>query len=326
MKRKRRYFRCDFTEAICTIISTNYSFKREYWYRSLYSWYQICQYQSYTMKTIICLVLLCNSFIASFAQNFHVTLSAGATNYSGDLQVKRYTFNQAQPAAAIGISYEVSENIFIRSQFTAGKITANDKFNPLTAVRNLNFTSSLTEVQLAAEYYLRDMYEYALSPYVFAGIAAYHFNPYTKDTAGTKYFLQPLSTEGQGFFQDRKAYKLTQLALPFGGGIKLALSENIRVGIEVGMRKLFTDYLDDVSSTYVDPNILIANRGAKSAELAFRGNELKNSPPLPVGDNRGSAKYKDWYYFSGITTTIRLGSSDRSGARPRSKVDCPTRF
>lgn len=277
------------------------------------------------MKTLICLILSCNSIVTAFSQSFHVNLSAGVTNYSGDLQVKRYTFNQSQPAIALGVSYQLSEKFHLRSQFMLGKLSAHDKFNPLTETRNLNFTSSLTEGHLAAEYYLRDLTEYAVSPYVFAGIAVYHFNPYTSDTAGTKHFLQPLSTEGQGFFQDREPYKLTQFAIPFGGGIKLALSDNLRVCIEVGMRKLFTDHLDDVSTTYIDPNLLLTNRGTKSLELAYRGGELKNSTPYPAGDPRGSAKYKDWYYFTGITTSLRLGNGN-GGGRSRSKVGCPTRI
>lgn len=277
------------------------------------------------MKTLFCFIFFCNTFIAAFSQNLHLTVSGGAGNYSGDLQVKRFTLNQSHLAAAVGLSYEISEKFFIRSQFTFGKISGHDKFNPQTEMRNLNFTSSLSEVHIAAEYYLRDMAEYAVSPYVFAGIAAYHFNPYTNDSTGTKHFLQPLSTEGQGFYQDRKEYKLTQLSIPFGGGIKLALSENIRVGIEVGMRKLFTDHLDDVSLTYVDPNILLANRGPKSVELAYRGSEVKSPIPYPINDNRGSAKFKDWYYFTMLTTSFRIGGGGgRSGGR--SKLGCPTRI
>jgi hypothetical protein len=278
------------------------------------------------MKTVLCLILFCNIIITTFSQNLHLTASVGATNYSGDLQLKRYTFQQSHPAVAIGLSYEVSEKFFLRSQLTLGKISANDKFNPLTAVRNLNFTSSLTEFHVAGEYYLRDLNEYFVSPYIFAGFAVYHFNPYTKDTAGTKYFLQPLSTEGQGFYSDRKPYSLTQFAIPFGGGIKFALSENIRVGIELGMRKLFTDYLDDVSTTYIDPNLLSTNRGPKAVELAYRESELKNGLPYQTGENRGSPKYKDWYYFTGITTSIRLGSSNGGSGKSRSKLGCPRRI
>ena len=74
------------------------------------------------------------------------------------------------------------------------------------------------------EYYITRLQDHALTPYVFAGIALYHFNPYTTDTSGTKYFLKPLSTEGEGFVQGKNNYNLTQLAIPFGAGVKLSLS------------------------------------------------------------------------------------------------------
>lgn len=280
------------------------------------------------MKFILALTLLITLLTnGSFAQRLHLNAAVGATNYSGDLQVKEYTFNQANPAFALGLSYELSEKFLIRTQFMLGKLTAHDKYNPLTAMRNLNFTSTLSEGQVVAEYYLRDLTEYAISPYLFAGIAAFHFNPYTFDSTGNKYFLQPLSTEGQGFFEDRKPYKLTQFAIPFGGGVKLALSENIRVGVEMGMRKLFTDYLDDVSMTYVDPNILVANKGNKTLELAYRGSEVKNPTGYLTGENRGNAKNKDWYYFTCVTTSVRIGGANEGGRRGgKSKLGCPTRL
>jgi len=269
-------------------------------------------------------MLLCTICIMASAQNFHVNLSAGAANYYGDLQSKRYTFKQSKLAAGIGLSYEVNDKLFIRAGFTMAKVAGDDKLNPQTQVRNLNFTSSISEIQLAAEYFILNPYENSIAPYIFGGIAAFHLNPYTFDSAGTKYFLQPLSTEGQGFYQDRKPYNLTQFALPFGSGVKLALSDNIHIGIEIGLRKLFTDYLDDVSTTYIDPNLLIANRGPKSFELAFRSNELKTTTPYPLGDIRGGEKFKDWYYFTMFTTSFRIGGDSRSGGK--SRLGCPTRI
>jgi hypothetical protein len=258
------------------------------------------------MKQLFSFLLFVNIFSAAFSQNFHLNLAIGAANYYGDLQSKRYTFKESKGALGIGLSYEINDNLSLRTGLTFAKVSGDDKLNPQTQIRNLNFTSSIAEVQIAAEYYLINPYESSLAPYLFAGVAAYHFNPYTYDTSGTKFFLQPLSTEGQGFYPDRKPYKLTQLAIPFGGGVKLALSENI-----------------NVSTTYVDPNLLITNRGPKSFELAFRENELKTSNPYPLGDIRGGEKYKDWYYFTMLTASFRLGNTDKNGGK--SKVGCPTR-
>lgn len=258
-------------------------------------------------------------------QKFHLNLFGGATNYQGDLQDKRYTFDQAHLAGGFGLSYDLTDHFSLRSGILFGKVSANDKYGRNKA-RNLNFTSNLTEVNLGVEYFITPLQDHALTPYVFASLAVYHFNPYTKDTTGKQYYLSPLSTEGQGFVAGKNYYNLTQLAIPFGGGVKMSLSDNINVGLELGFRKLFTDYLDDVSSTYVDQSLLGANRGSKAVELAYRGNELKSGAPYPAaGTQRGSATHKDWYYFTGLTLSFRLGSGDGNGNGngKRSEYGCP---
>jgi hypothetical protein len=138
--------------------------------------------------------------------------------------------------------------------------------------RNLSFKSRLYEASLVGEYTFLDMDYKQFSPYVFAGFALFHFSPYAFDTLGHKVFLQPLSTEGQGLAQypDRKVYQRTQISLPFGGGIKFRVQDNVMLGFEIGMRKLFTDYLDDVSTTYVDEATLLAAKGPKAVEMAYR--------------------------------------------------------
>ncbi len=282
------------------------------------------------MRYVTSLIVCCVLFTAAYSQKFHVNTFIGIANYQGDLQAKRFTFSQAHFAGGAGISYELNEKLLLRAGITAGKVAADDKLNSKNSFRNLNFTSSVTEGHLAAEYYFRNLYEYSLSPYVFAGVAVYHFDPYTRDTSGKKFFLKPLSTEGQGFYPNREPYNLTQFAIPFGGGIKFALKDNIRVGIELGLRKLLTDHLDDVSTTYVDQNLLFINRGAKAVELASRGGELKNGSTYPPdGVQRGRSNREDWYYFTGLTASFRLGGSDRvggvNGKRFRSGTGCPTR-
>ena len=86
----------------------------------------------------------------------------------------------------------------------------------------------------------------------------FHFNPFTYDKENNKTYLQPLSTEGQGLkeYPGRKKYSLTQFCLPVGGGWKWNINENWDISYELGFRILFTDYLDDVSKTYVNLNVL----------------------------------------------------------------------
>ncbi|MEJ7821179.1 MAG: DUF6089 family protein [Chitinophagaceae bacterium] len=243
----------------------------------------------------------------SFSQRLHINSLVGSSFYAGDMQSYFFRFTQPGLALSAGISYQVSDRIFIRTGITYASVTADDKKNSRVFVRNLNFKSRIKELHVAAEYYLFNLDNIKISPYFFGGIALYRFNPYTKDTAGTKYFLQPLSTEGQGFYQGRQPYNLTQFAIPFGGGIKYALTDNIKIGVEVGMRKLFTDYLDDVSTSYADPNLLLSNRGPKALELAFRGAEINKSETYPVGfTKRGEEKNKDWYYLTGVILSFTI--------------------
>ncbi len=248
-------------------------------------------------------------FITSsgFSQKLHINSLVGSSFYAGDMQSYFFKFSQPGLALSGGISYQASNRIVIRTGITYASLTADDKKNSRVYVRNLNFKSKIKELHLAAEYYLFNIDNIRFSPYIFGGIGDYRFNPYTKDTSGTKYFLPPLSTEGQGFYQGRKPYNLTQFAIPFGGGIKYAITDHIKIGIEVGMRKLFTDYIDDVSTSYVDPALLLYNRGPKAIELAFRGAEINKSETYPVGlTKRGEEKNKDWYYLTGLTLSFTL--------------------
>lgn len=257
------------------------------------------------------------------AQNLSIDLYGGAMNYQGDLQDARYTFSQSHFSGGVGLSYALSDHFSVRGSLLVGKVSADDKYGR-NRDRNLNFTSSITEGQLSLQYFITPVGDHSLTPYLFGGIAIYHFNPYTFDSSGVQTYLRPLSTEGQGFVAGKNVYKLTQASLPFGGGVKLSLSENINVGLELGLRKLFTDHLDDVSTTYVDESTLLANRGSKAVALAYRGDEVKNGSPYPAsGSIRGGAKNKDWYYFTGVTLSFKLGSGrGASGGRNR-QYGCP---
>lgn len=267
--------------------------------------------------------------LLSFSQNLHVDLFGGIANYQGDLQNKRFTLDQSNPSFGIGLSYDLSSKLSIRSGFTYGKVEGDDKKNTSVKgndLRNLNFKSAISELHVGLEYNLINLEDSRLTPYVFGAVAVFHFNPYTKDKEGNKIYLQPLSTEGQGLsaYPDRKIYKLTQFSIPFGGGLKFRLSETLQVGLEIGIRKLFTDYLDDVSSTYVDQNILLAAKGSKAVELAFRGNEINTGAVYPAsGEQRGNPKRKDLYYFSGLRVSKLLNSGSGNGGRGKSKTGCP---
>jgi len=261
---------------------------------------------------------------------WNVNLYGGFSNYIGDMQTSPYTTKQSNGSFGAGIQYDLTRHFSLLTNLTYGRISAADGYSSQADLRarNLNFESHITEWNLLAEYNLLDLSEHKLTPYLFAGVAIFHFNPYSYDTTGKKVYLRPLSTEGEGLTQypGRRPYALTQLAIPFGGGIKFRISDGVTLAYEIGMRKTFTDYLDDLSTTYVDQATLLAARGPEAVEMAYRGNEIKNGGTYPPdGTIRGGHKWKDWYYVSGLRVTIALNNHQSQSMHHRHNgvIDCP---
>lgn len=278
------------------------------------------------MKKILLIIIACITAGSLQAQQFHLNVLGGVSNYGGDLQSRSFTFKQSRPAVSLGVSYEATEKVYIRGEYTFTNLGADDALsnNYLQLRRNLNFKTIIQEVNLLAEYDIINNYEHQLVPYVFAGIGIFQFSPYTYDSLGAKKYLQGFHTEGQGLssYPDRKQYKKTQINIPVGAGVKLALSDNIRVGAELSFRKLFTDYLDDVSTDYPDLSLLTP----RGASLSYRADELK--PPIPFpgeGSQRGNPEVKDNYYFLMFRFSYRLpfGKEKDSKHSGRYHNDCP---
>jgi hypothetical protein len=268
---------------------------------------------------------LCFFFVAPAlnAQQVHVGFFAGVCNYQGDLQSKKITFSQSQPAYGALVLVELSDRFHLRASFMSAAVSATDALGP-NADRNLSFASKVLEGHVGLEYDLFNLYEKSVTPYVFTGINLFGFNPYATDKNGRNVFLQPLGTEGQGFFSGREKYALTQIGVPLGGGFKLRISDNVRLRAEMGLRILFTDYLDDVSSTYVDQSALLANNGAKAVEMAFRGAEFKPSLVYPgEGAKRGNPKINDYYYTGTLGISFRLQQRSDRGHLGKGQYGCP---
>jgi hypothetical protein len=250
--------------------------------------------------------LLFLPFIAG-AQNLYISGRIGMANYEGDLKAKSISFSQSKLLGSLGARYDFTDHISARSFFSLTALHADDKKGTTTMQqRNLNFKTKIFDWELAGQYNFFSFNEKWWTPYVFLGLGIYHFKPYTTDVNGGKVFLQPLSTEGEGFIPGVKNYKLTQFSIPFGFGGEYSLNEDMRIGAEFGYRKLFTDYIDDVSTVYVDQTALLNARGQTAVDYAWRGDE-KNGAPYPAANStRGNSKYKDAYYYLAITFTERL--------------------
>ena len=283
------------------------------------------------MKSIRLLILLNLFVITATAQRIHVGVFGGLAAYSGDLVDRIFPKKVTNGSIGITLNYEVSDQFMIRTGFTYAVVGGADRFSKDTGAlhRNLAFETSVAEFSVVGEYYLLNLYDNRISPYAFAGLALFHFNPYAFNASNQKTFLQPLSTEGQGIagYPDRQPYKLTQFAIPFGGGVKFAVTENLRVGVEMGIRKLFTDYLDDVSKNYIDPADLLAAKGQQAVDLSYRGDEVTGGSPVYPAKivQRGNPKTKDYYYFTGIHLTYKFAKGMGGGGNGRKNhTGCPT--
>ena len=264
-------------------------------------------------KPSFILLILYLSGITSFSQEqkidrqLRLRFLGGFMNYQGDLNPTSFSLSHSRFAAGIAIVKPLNRWFSLRAGFTTGKVEAADRYNrDYLKPRNLSFFSTLTEVQAALEINILDIERSRISPYLFAGIAFFHFNPWTYDDGGQKVFLKPLSTEGQGLseYPSQKPYELTQLSLPYGIGLRYRLTDAIVIGVEFSQRKTFTDYLDDVSSYYVDRDILMNRKGAQAIQLGYRG----NSAYPASGEQRGTPTENDWYYTGGFTVECKLNT------------------
>jgi len=229
-----------------------------------------------------------------------------------DLNLKNTTLSGG---AFIRVVYK---NAFaIRAEVNAGRVkgndsvlaevksTAFDRYN-----RNLSFRSNIFEVNFLGELYPLTLfgtqgsvyYPGAVSPYFVLGFGFFHFNPQAK--LNSKWVdLQPLRTEGEGFaeYPDRKVYHRTQLSIPLGFGGRYQVSEKINLSMEFLFRKLFTDYLDDVSTTYIEPSLFQKYlSGADLANALALNNRVRTDDnpnrKVSAGDRRGNSDRNDHYF------------------------------
>jgi len=261
----------------------------------------------------LCLSLVSiNSFSQEEDKGTYIGFILGKMNYQGDLNPNSFTFSHSKATIGISIRQSLNRWISFRGGFAIGHIDAADHYNrDYLKTRNLSFNTTIKEASIGLEASLLDLSTSHFTPYVFGDAVLYHFNPWAYDVSGNKVFLNPLSTEGQGLsqFPEQKPYKLTQIALGFGFGARYAINKNINMGLELLQRKTFTDYLDDVSSIYVDQNVLLQAKGTKAVEMAYRGDEITGGLSYPNhGEKRGTPSEMDWYYFFGVNFEIKFSA------------------
>jgi len=305
-------------------------------------------------RVIVIIVITVSSSLKSFSQSIlirnkvEVGIGLGPLFFLGDLGgaagigrtfIKDIDYPLTKLSKGLFVGIAPNEWLGFRLAVNTGVLEGDDAEAPnkggdeVTRLqRNLNFTSRMWEGYVAVEFYpsvFLEQYEDLkgkFRPYGIIGVGVYHFNPKTQDNSGNWVALQPLHTEGQGFaeYPDRKVYKLTQAEIPMGFGFKYYLKENMFIGLEVLHRKLFTDYVDDVSTNYIDPiyfdKYLSPADAALAKQLNYRGTYSSVTRPSDVvGAKRGDPKQNDAFF----STILRLGWRLREMSGAERQLRCP---
>jgi hypothetical protein len=284
-------------------------------------------------------------------QRYEWIAGVGATQFLGDLggrnQVGSDWFFDLDAASTryvvnLGFRYKVSQYVSVKTGLTFGEIAANDKFTdePFRNNRNLHFRSPVVEwatqmevswmrESIGSRYKIRRVRGRGrkgsqVYVYGFAGVALLYMNPMAKYN-GKWHSLKPLHTEGQDFVPSRAEYSNWQLTIPFGVGMKYALDKKSSIGLEYGLRKTFTDYVDDVSTSYVyskwAPNALAIQQtlGYDNVAAGLADPSLNRAPDnidsFPgacsacPGQQRGDPSNLDSYMFLMITYQRKIRTS-----------------
>lgn len=281
------------------------------------------------MRRLVFVFAVLLTAVASKAQYLEAGLLLGGANYVGDLSNNSSTIYLKETKLAYGgfVRYNINDLLTARLGITTGKIAGSDAHvtnDQFLRERNLSVRTNIMEVELIGEFNILGYQPYGLyspfSPYLFAGVAMTSFNPKTR-YQGNWIALQPLGTEGQGMSGFDGKYSKTTFSIPFGAGVKYALTDKINVGFEIGARPTFTDYLDDVSGAYVSYPELLAGNGSLAATLGNRTGEFKGTEPVIVetGTQRGDSAKRDWYFLMGLTVSYNFLDNGLMGSRSRSK-------
>lgn len=264
------------------------------------------------MRKATVIIVLLLATLSTQAQ-LEVGLFAGTSYYMGDLNP---TTPFLQPDLAYGLlaRYNLSSRWAAKINFYQGSIRGDDDISNFWPDRNLSFESNITELAGTMEFHFLPYFNGSMksywTPYLFAGIGTLYFRPERDGEA-----LRDYGTEGQNNTNflippdtERPEYSYYTVTIPFGVGVKYSFSKKISASLEWGMRKTFTDYIDDVSTTYYI-----------SADQVTPGTEeyeslLISDPNLTHEANmqRGNSKTNDWYSFAGLTLTYYFDLRNRN--------------
>lgn len=268
-----------------------------------------CNFSAAVMKAYLISFLILFSLSASSQGSYgEIGIFGGGSYYIGDLNPGKH-FQLMKPAFGGFLRHNFNERLAVKLSGTYGKIAGDDAVSGYMPDRNLNFTSSLTDISAHLEinffeYFIGSLRHY-ITPYMYAGAGVAMFNP-VGEYNGSTYELQPLGTEGQNstVYPDRDPYSRVTFQVPFGIGFKYSINDFLGLTLHWGMNKTFTDYLDDVSTTYYRD---LENNNPNETNIE----DLLSDPTHShnIGMQRGNSQNNDWYSTAGVSLSIRINYS-----------------
>lgn len=295
-------------------------------------------------KRILFVLLIVTPLFLSAQRNkrykWEACIGIGAANFLGDLGganqigtngLKDLEFSLTKPSISGSARYRKGRYWGYKAQFTWGQVSGYDGLTTerYRNNRNLHFRSNIFEFSGITEFYLTKergghVYKYKklkgwrhidIQFYLFGGIGGFWFNP-KANYGGVWVPLQPLGTEGQGIKPEMKKYNRLTVCIPVGMGWKYAINRRWSLGLEIGLRKTFTDYIDDVSTVYYDQTEIAMANGSMGVVAAYFADPSLGTvnagnnggvDPTAIGQQRGDATDNDSYMFFHLTVNYKIG-------------------
>ncbi|MCC6515033.1 MAG: outer membrane beta-barrel protein [Chitinophagales bacterium] len=289
----------------------------------------------------------------SIGPNFALT-DLGGANKIGSPFLRDVDFKATRYCISAFYRYNVNKIFAVRANLMYGMLKADDRNTDgrppapgqspddswFRARRNLNFETHMFEFQAIGEVNLKKYIHNEAkgskerwAPYLGAGLGFFYFNPYTyeQDAAGnkigSKIKLRPLGTEGQTIGY-KKMYSNFQFDLMALLGIKYNVTELFSIALEGVYHQTFTDYLDDVSGSYVNPqdvssmspiaqvlqNRVNTGRYPQNEHNYVEGQKdvvTGNLKPIGIGQQRGDKKDNDQFFHVQLTFSFSLGATGK---------------
>lgn len=265
------------------------------------------------MKKLFLIIAFAFLGAVAYPQTAEVGLSGGITYYLGDINPGIH-FLASKPAYGVVARVNLDSRWVVKANAFRGRIKGDDNKGRTNEIRGLKFESKITDIGLTAEFNFFDYHtgsrKKVLTPYIFGGIGVVIFNP---EADGVD--LRSIGTEGQNVgFDGRKPYNVYAFTIPFGIGVKYGLNKRLAISAEWGMRKTFTDYLDDVSTTYYLDGTTIDISNPEE----FLSDPTKQHQAM---QERGDPETNDWYNFTGVSLTYKFRLYNKNKCPDKWKTD-----